>query len=123
MPGLCHCVSTATRNRVNLHNNLCKHCGKKIRKISSDNENFADSEEYFYENTKDILEGSPNYINTLTETKPFLTLTRVNIIVIVIILVIVGSIVLIVEDYLFVKTLSHVCLKFLKTILIVSLVL
>ena len=71
MPGLCHCVSTATRNRVNLHNNLCKHCGKKFRKISSDNENFADSEEYFYENTKDILEGSPNYTNNFDGNQTF----------------------------------------------------
>ena len=37
-------------------------------------------------------------------------------------MIIVGSIVLVLEDYLFVKALSHICLKFLKTILIVSLV-
>ena len=64
MPGLCTCISTATRNKVNLSNNLCKHCGKHFRLPDSFNNNFADSDENFYENTTDISLESPIYTNT-----------------------------------------------------------
>ena len=71
MPGLCACISTATRNRVNLNNNLCKHCGKPFRVTDSVNNNFVEGNEYFYENTKDISEVSPIYTNTFDGNQTF----------------------------------------------------
>ena len=63
MPGLCTCTSIATRNKVQLNNNLCKTCGKHFI-------------EHFYENIMEISTESPIYTNTFepnieTTSTPF----------------------------------------------------
>ena len=71
MPGLCECISTATRNRVNLNKNLCTNCDKPFREIEGAHNNSVDSDDNVYENTKDIAEYSPIYINTFDGNQTF----------------------------------------------------
>ena len=71
MPDLCNCINTATRNKVNLSNNLCKRCEKPFRESDSVNNNSVDNEEHFYENTKYISEDSPIYTHTFDGNQTF----------------------------------------------------
>ena len=70
-PGLCTCISTAISNKVKLNNNLCRNCGKHFRLSDSFNNNSADSDEHFYENTKKISPESPIYTNTFVGDQTF----------------------------------------------------